>query len=190
VCVYRGPSGQWVAETRDGMTLLNNGDTVYIGGHAWRLMCAEERLDTVVPTRQVTCMKFQSSEDDEHVFLTLLRGRAMLDLGEQPYHYLLLLLARQHLVDAATGLPPQMQGWMDVDTLVRQLDMDKTHLHIHIFRLRKQFEPVVAQGFLQQDFIERGQRGLRLGNVAVEVWHGARLEGSWRPSQMAPQFAA
>lgn len=188
-CIYRSPSGQWVEETKEGVTLLNNGDTVYIGGHAWRLMCAEERLNTLVPTSQVTCMKFQASLDEEHVFLTLQRGRATFDLGEQTYHYLLMLLARQRLADAASELALEAHGWVDIDSLVRQLDMDKAHLHIHVFRLRKQFEPAVAQGFLQQDFIERGKRGLRLGHVAVEIWRGAQMEGAWRP-EMASRFAA
>lgn len=47
-CIYRSPNGQWVEETKEGTTLLNHGDTVYIGGHAWRLVCAEDRLNTQV----------------------------------------------------------------------------------------------------------------------------------------------
>lgn len=188
-CIYRSPTGQWVEETKEGVTLLNHGDTVYIGGHAWRLVCAEERLNTLVPTSQISCLTFQASHDEEHVCLSLSRGRATLDLGEQTHHYLLLLLARQRLIDAAQGLGPQDQGWIDNETLVKLLDMDKAHLHIHIFRLRKLFEPVVAQGLIQQDFIERSQRGVRLGHVAVEIWKGAHMEGAWRP-EAASRFAA
>lgn len=47
-CIYRTAGGQWVEETKDGVTLLNHGDTVYIGGHAWRLVCADDRLNTVM----------------------------------------------------------------------------------------------------------------------------------------------
>jgi pSer/pThr/pTyr-binding forkhead associated (FHA) protein len=188
-CIYRSSSGQWVEETKDGVTLLNNGDTVYIGGHAWRLMCAEDRLNTLIPTSLVTCMKFQTSLDEEHVFLTLVRGRSTLDLGEQTHHYLLMLLASQRLTDVAEGLEPDSQGWMEFDSLVKKLDMDKAHLHIHIFRLRKEFEHAVAQGLIQQDFIERRRGGVRLGNVAVEIWRGARLEGTWSPEK-ASRFAA
>ena len=180
-CIYRSPSGQWVEETRDGVTLLNNGDTVYIGGHAWRLVCAEDRLNTLVPSSLSTCMKFEVSPDEEHVFLTLARGRATLDLGEQTHHYLLLLMARRRVADAAEGLAPSAQGWCEFDSLVRSLDMDKAHLDTQIFRLRKQFEPAVAQDVIQQDFIERRKGAVRLGSVAIEIWKGARQEGAWRP---------
>jgi hypothetical protein len=164
-CIYRSPSGQWVEETKDGVTLLNHGDTVYIGGHAWRLACAEDRLNTLVPSSLITCMTFRTSRDEEHVSLSLTRGRATLDLGELAYHYLLLLLARQRLADIAHKVEPSSQGWIEFESLVKMLDMDKAHLHIHIFRLRKQFEAVVAQGLLQQDFIER-----RRGGAAACAW--------------------
>lgn len=188
-CIYRSPDGQWVEETKDGITLLSNGDTVYIGGHAWRLVCAEERLNTLVPSGQVTNMKFQASPDDEHVCLALMRGRSTLDLGEQTHHYLLLLLARQRLADVARGTDALSQGWVDFDSLVQMLDMDKGHLNTQVFRLRREFEPAVAQGFIQHDFIERRKGGLRLGNVAIEIWKGAQLEGTWRPDATA-RFAA
>lgn len=188
-CIYRSPSGQWVEETKDGVTLLNNGDTVYIGGHAWRLVCAEERLNTLVSASPVTCMQFQVSLDEEHVSLTLTCGRSALELGEQTHHYLLMLLARQRLADVARGIDPHGQGWIELDSLAKMLDMDKAHLHTHIFRLRKNFEHVVAQGMIQQDFMERRRGAVRLGNVALQIWKGAQLEGSWRPD-MTSRFAA
>jgi hypothetical protein len=134
-------------------------------------------------------MKFQTSPDDEHVCLALLRGRSTLDLGEQTLHYLLLLLARQRLADVARGTDPMSQGWVEFDTLVQMLDMDKRHLDTQVFRLRKEFEPAVSQGYIQHDFIERRKGGLRLGNVAIEIWRGAQMEGTWRPDAAA-RFAA
>jgi hypothetical protein len=49
-CIYRTPGGQWIEETKDGVVLLSHGDTVYIGGHAWRLVCADDRLNTIMGT--------------------------------------------------------------------------------------------------------------------------------------------
>lgn len=188
-CIYRAPSGQWVEETKDGMTLLNHGDTVYIGGHAWRLVCAEERLNTLVPSNQLACMRFECSENDDHVRLVLTRGRATMDLGVQTHHELLRLLALQRLADIQKGLDVPAQGWMAIDTLVSLLGMDKAHLHVLIFRMRKQLEEAVSQGLIQHDVIERRKGGLRLGQVAVEMWRGTQQEGAWHP-QPTPRFAA
>lgn len=184
ICIYRSPHGQWVKETKDGVTLLNNGDTVYIGGHAWRLVCAEERACTLVPSTGLTGMVFQISLDERHVSLTLTRGHASLDLGERPHHHLLMLLARQRLADAAQGRDAHSQGWVAFDDLADRLHMDKAHLNIQIFRLRRHLEQAVAEGLIQHDFIERRSEGVRLGNVAVEIWKGAELEGAWRPDPM------
>lgn len=180
-CIYRSPLGQWLKETKDGVTVLNNGDTVYIGGHAWRLVCAEERACTLVPSTGRSCMVFHISLDEAHVSLTLTRGHASMDLGERPHHDLLILLARQRLADVAHGVDAHSQGWVDFDTLADRLHIDKAHLNIQVFRLRKQLERAVLEGLIQQDFIERRSGGVRLGNVGVEIWKGGELEGTWRP---------
>lgn len=181
-CIYRTADGQWMKETHDGVTPLNHGDLVYIGATAWRLVCAEERPGTLIPSSAITCMRFQHDQDDAHVSLHLRRGRAEMDLGEQPHHELLILLARQRLRDAERGLDdPHAQGWIDFERLACMLDMDQSHLNIQLFRLRKQFEQAVEEGLICHGFMERRQGGVRLGQVGIEIWQGAELEGSWEP---------
>jgi len=180
-CIYRLAGGQWQHETADGALPLHDGDLVYLDEEAWRFVCTVEPRSTLVPGG-VTCMKFQSSLDEEHVSLSLSCGSLTLDLGERSHHYLLMVLARQRLNDAGQGFDLQSQGWLDFDQLVRMLGQDKAHLNIQIFRLRKQFEPAVSQNLIAHDFIERRRGGVRLGNVAVEVSRGSVLEGTWRPS--------
>ncbi|MFT3856682.1 MAG: FHA domain-containing protein [Aquabacterium sp.] len=176
-CIYRSAMGQWLKETAEGVTPLQHGDIVYIGRHAWRLMCAEERLNTLVPSRTVTWLKFETTLDEEHVYLTISRGRAVRDLGDGLHHYLLLLLARQRLADEHSAIGREAQGWMDFERLGQVLDMDTGHLNTQIFRLRREFESVVAQNLIQHDFIERRPGGIRLGDVGLEIWKGAELEG-------------
>lgn len=189
VCIYRAPDGRWLAETDDDVKLLNDGDLVHIGRHAWRLVCSDERSRTLMPATLISCMKFQSSLDEEHVSLSVTRGKATLDLGERSHHYLLLLLARQRLVDIDRGLDLHTQGWIEFDDLVQMLNMDKAHLNIQVFRLRKQFEEVVSQGLIQQDFIERRRGGLRLGRLALEICKGSQLESAWHPDAQAKAAA-
>lgn len=181
-CLYRAPNRQWVKETSDGVVNLNDGDLVTVDGAAWRLVCSLEPPDTLAPSALVTCMKFQTSLDEEHVFLTLTRGRSTLELGERSHHYLLLLLARQRLADTALGFDANSQGWIDFDQLVGMLRQDKAHLNIQIFRLRKQFEQAVSQGLIDQGFIERRRGGVRLGQVGIEIVRGSQVEGCWKPA--------
>jgi hypothetical protein len=180
-CLYRAPNRQWMKETSDGVVPLNDGDLVNVDGAAWRLACTPEPPDTIAASAIIPFMKFQASLDEEHVFLTLARGRSVLELGERTHHYLLLLLARQRLADIALGFDANSQGWIDFDQLVRMLRLDKAHLNIQIFRLRKQFEQAVAQGLIDQDFIERRRGGVRLGKVGIEIVRGSQIEGSWKP---------
>jgi len=179
-CIYRLAGGQWQQETADGALPLHDGDLVYLNEEPWRFVCTVEPRSTLVPGG-VTCMKFHSSLDEEHVTLSLSRGSLKLDLGERSHHYLLMVLARQRLNDVQRGFDFHSQGWLDFDQLVSMLGQDKAHLNIQIFRLRKQFEPAVSQDLITHDFIERRRGGVRLGNVAVEVTRGSVLEGSWRP---------
>jgi len=167
-------------ETSDGPKALAGGDLVQLDQDVWRLVCLAELQSTLVPSG-FTCMKFEASLDEEHIRLSLTRGSQALDLGERNHHYLLLMLARQRLQDAEAGFDPHAQGWIDFDSLVDMLRLDKAHLNIQIFRLRKQFEEAVSQGLIGHDFIERRRGGVRLGNVAVEVFRGSQLEGRWKP---------
>jgi len=180
-CLYRAIDGQWLLETQDGVTPLDDGDPVSVGEDTWRLVCAAPLPGTLAPVALAPCMKFDTSLDEEHVRLTLTRGLAREDLGERSHHYLLLLLARQRLADVARAFDPHARGWVEFERLVKWLGMDKAHLNIQIFRLRKQFEPVVSRGLIQQDFVERRRGGVRLGNVGVEIWKGSVLEGRYEP---------
>ncbi|MBK5540713.1 FHA domain-containing protein [Pseudomonas sp. TH05] len=183
-CIYRTPDGCWMQETSDGAVPLRDGELLHFDHQDWRLSYSSEEQNTLVsaPSSLSSCMRFKTSLDEEHVQLTLFRGAQSLELGERTHHYLLLLLARQRLADAARGFDLHTQGWLELDDLVGMLGLDKAHLNIQVFRLRKQFQQAVSQGLIGQDFIERRRGGVRLGSVAIEVWRGSSLEGRWQPA--------
>ncbi len=188
-CLFRAANGQWMQETSDGTVPLNDGDLVRIPEGAWRLSCPTVPTGTLVPSGTATWMRFRASQDEEHVSVTLFRGGRSLELGERTHHYLLMLLARQRLSDAARAFDAHSLGWVDSDQLACMLGLDKSHLNIQVFRLRKQFEDAVSQGLIGHDFIERRRGGVRLGNVAIEVFRGSQLEGSWEPDARAEGLA-
>lgn len=188
-CLYRSASGQWTKDTGDEAVPLSDGEVIQVGPLAWRLHCNQEvqgTLDLLAPRAQA-CLKFQTSLDEEHVQITLLSGAQAIDMGERSHHYLLLILARQRLQDATRGIDPMAQGWLALEQLVTMMRMDRVHLNIQMFRLRKQFATVIGQGLLSEGFIERRRGGVRLGDIGIELHRGSELEGTWRPaSSLAP----
>ena len=83
---------------------------------------------------------FRVSQDEEYVELQLRRGAQTVELGARSHHYLLLLLARQRLKDAAAAEGPDTgQGWLHTEELMAMLAVPETHLNVQIFRARKQF---------------------------------------------------
>lgn len=188
VCLYRSPTGHWVKESGDETVTLREGDFVHVGQHAWRLSCVGELQNTLDPhgATQGAQLTLRCSLDEEHVYLTLVNGSRSVDMGERAHHYLLLLLARQRLRDGVANFDTHAQGWMDLEALMPMLGMDRVHLNIQVFRLRKQFEDAAAQGLIGQDFIERRRGSVRLGAVSLELWRGSRLEGRWSPALPPP----
>lgn len=183
-CLYRTAVGQWMQETPEGTRDLRDGDEFAVGAQRWRLICCDDTQATLDlrNLRGESCLKFQTSLDEEHVHVTLYNGSQEFDMGERVHHYLLLVLARHRLRDVSQGLDPLAQGWVDLDDLVRMLDMDRVHLNIQLFRLRKQFAEAIAEGLISDHFIERRRGGVRIGEIGLELRQGSRLENVWRPA--------
>jgi hypothetical protein len=184
VCLYRSAVGQWVQESPEGAQELRDGEELGVGPLRWRLMCCDDTQATL-DLRNLhgeSCLRIQTSLDEEHVHVTLFNGSQELDMGERVHHYLLLVLARHRLRDIARGVDPQAQGWVDLDDLVRMLDIDRVHLNIQLFRLRKQFAQAMAEGLVTEHFIERRRGSVRIGEIGLELHQGSRLENVWRPA--------
>lgn len=137
--------GEWIAETADGVGAIADQALLTVGEAVWRIHLPEEHRGTVDASltagpREAGALHFRVSRDEEYVEIRCQLGERTVELGARAHHYLLLVLARQRLVDAADAdLPPSSQGWMHTEALTSMLQVAETHLNVQIFRARKQF---------------------------------------------------
>lgn len=130
-------------------------------------------------------MYFDVSLDEEHVFLTLHDGTGRQHcLGERIHHYALLMLARLRVEDAARGMDPADQGWVDMERLSRMIGIDRSHLNIQIFRARRQILDALGPDMAQADAVERRRGEVRFGPFDLCIVRGGGVEA--RCQRMAP----
>jgi hypothetical protein len=122
-------------------------------------------------------MQLDVSLNEEHVFLTLHddAGRRR-DLGERAHHYILLVLARLRVEDAARGIDRCSQGWVDMERLSTMIGLDRNHLNIQIFRARRQILAAATPLPPDTDVVERRRGEVRFGDFDVRIVRGARVE--------------
>lgn len=126
---------------------------------------------------------FRVSTNEEHAYLRLAcEGSALIDLGERVHHYSLLTLARRRLGDAAQGLDPSSQGWVDTEQLSRMLGLDPATLNIQIFRARRQIARALPAHARLPEIIERRRGELRLGALHFSIVRGSAIEGECAPA--------
>jgi hypothetical protein len=141
--LYLDAEGNWKLESPEQEPrCMADGDTFESGGRAFRFSCptissataalpSAERLDSE--------LHFFVSSDEEFVELRIHNARGRLDLGARSHNYLLLLLARCHLADAANGVTPANCGWMDKEELAEALKLAPEQIDGEVLRIRKHF---------------------------------------------------
>ncbi|MGK4008265.1 FHA domain-containing protein [Sorangium sp. So ce1036] len=178
VTLFEDRHGRWQVEI-DGITRPAVDQERVEAGGVWVLRVPPRTADGALPTTAsnattpkflgVTVLRFEVSQDEEHIALSLVQGARVTQLTERAHHELLLLLARARLGDRDLGLPAAEQGWRFVDELLARLRVDLHHLNVNVFRARRQLARagVVDAGAV----IERRTttRQLRLGTEAIEV---------------------
>ena len=107
------------------------------------------------------------SLDEEHVEVRVRHGVSEHALRPRAHLYLLALLARARLADAA--LPPAERGWQDAQTLQRGLSLDRRALNVQVYRIRQDFLRIGVPG--AAGIVERrtGSGALRIGTDRVTV---------------------
>lgn len=175
----------WVHETDNQLRLLDDGDIVQVNDVAWRLFCPGEvkcQETTEISTDRLICdenavFEFQASQNEEHVFACVRTPATQTDLGERVHHYLLLLLARQRLVDAARGVEKDSQGWMPLDELSAKVGLDSAYVNLQVYRARKQLAHVLPEYAYAAQLVERRAGEIRFGCAAFRILKGDVLEG-------------
>jgi len=150
--IVRRDDAGWVAETPEGVRMLNDEAVLTVAGHPYRLFLPSEAVvgtlgETGLAHSGVAGLHFAVSQDEEHIQLQA-DGITPVDLGARVHHYLLLLLARQRLDDLAQGADDGEAGWLYRDALARMMSVDRAAVALYLFRARRQ---LVVAGFTDLD---------------------------------------
>jgi hypothetical protein len=173
--------GQWIAEEEGSSHRVTDLEVVTVAGRAWRLQLPE----SVHPTLSVgpttlrlphVHLAFRVSANEEHVEVTVDNGNALANLPARAHLYMLLVLARARLEDAAVA--EAERGWIDRERLCTMLAVDRIALNIQVHRARRQFADAGIENV--GALVERrpGSSELRLGVADLSVEPEGAAPGS------------
>lgn len=169
VSIVLNSQGVWVFEAADGSRRrARHAERITVAGQTWELTVppdspvagtykAKQRLS--LSTLE---LRFHVSQNEEHVRVDVVDGETVLALRERTAFYVLLLLARERLKDAAAGkLRVEEQGWYTMEDLTRDAHVDEKPLNTMIHRVRKDFAKLGIEG--AEGIVERRKGLLRIG---------------------------
>jgi hypothetical protein len=165
VIIYLSEQSQWVSESLGKTRILVAGDVVGNSQQRWQFV--EGRLSTATtggdlsPPPNDIKFHFSVSQNVKHVSLGLIVDNKCIHMGERNHHYLLLLLARQRLIDSEDGVHPSEQGWIDKNILINMTGIIEQHINIHLHRFRKRVASLTSHTTTLQQIIERRPGELR-----------------------------
>jgi|CZKU01.1.fsa_nt_gi hypothetical protein len=122
-----------------------------------------------IPMRDVH-LAFGVSLDEEYVTLHATCGSTTHDVTSRVPKYVLLMVARQRLADAAAGLPDQDCGWVEQDRLATDAGWsDLRFFPAALFKIRFQFAelPILDP----DNIVERhpSKRTVRIGTARLSI---------------------
>ncbi|MGA7122222.1 MAG: FHA domain-containing protein [Polyangiaceae bacterium] len=175
--VFRVSDGTWCFEREDEIVPLSSNELFEAAGRHFRFCCPDLVPQTwtrgwpggAAATVATVHLVFRTSKDEEHVEIEADLGRRTESLGSRLHNYLLLLLARRRIDDAARDLPDTSCGWVYQDELVDALRISPERLNIDIFRIRRQFASLGVSD--AANIVERRPRTkqLRIGVASLSV---------------------
>jgi hypothetical protein len=175
--VFRASDGAWCLEQEDEIVSLSSSQLFEAAGLHFRFSCPDPVAETwtqewpegAAPGIGEVHLLFSVSLDEEFVEIEADLGKRRENLGSRGHNYLLLLLARRRLDDAARGLPETACGWVYQEELADSLRISPERLNIDIFRIRKQFASLGASD--PANIVERRPRTkeLRIGASSLSV---------------------
>ncbi|MCV2886338.1 FHA domain-containing protein [Aestuariibacter sp. AA17] len=175
---------RWCAENIHLRVLqpLNDGEIITIGDSTWRMFKAsvdsEHTLD--LHSQETASLEyiFSLSLDEELAELKVKNQHTTLDLDVRSHHYLTVLLARYRLQDMQEAFEEDVQGWVSMKQLSKDLGMSEQHVNIQIHRARKQFVECIEDKMAAQMLIERKRGKVRFGGKHFTILKGSNMESS------------
>lgn len=174
LCVVMDSEGRWFIEEADGSRRpVRDVEEVTVGGQTWELTAppaspvagtfkAKPSLSLATLT-----LRFYVSRDEEHVRLEAVDDESVVPLGERAGFYMLLVLARERIKDAAeAGVREDEQGWLHVVDLLDRVRLEEGYLNVTIHRLREAFGKKGIEG--AAEIVERRGRRIRIGIARLE----------------------
>lgn len=162
----------WMLESADGVRAVEDGEVVTFDGDEWTIFVPLDEgldvrstvqpMDTPMLLGRIT-IEFQVSRDEEFVELVLKNTEHR--ISARAANYLLLILARERLADAA--LAEADRGWVYSSELAKKLSFDLERLNVEVFRARA---ALAAVGVVDASrIIERRAvtRQLRIGTERI-----------------------
>ncbi|MFC3153223.1 FHA domain-containing protein [Litoribrevibacter euphylliae] len=182
ISIYRTLRGQWMCETASSVYELQTGDRVGTQDKQWRFVSSHAGIETEVIKNKIPkepknlLFKFDVSQNEEHVSLSVQMDEDIIDLEMRNHHYLVLVLARKYLADKSSGIAESESGWIDKDLLCKMLGLSGNHINIQIYRFRKQFVDAYAEADHLPQIIERRTGEIRFSPNSVEIIGGVGVE--------------
>ena len=185
IIVYFDPHKYtWCYEDTDDHQLmtLEDGDTITVEAQQWQLFKAEmaSQENTIdlnpFPSDDIQFI-FSLSLDEEQTELKVKHNGKLLDLDVRSHHYLTVLLARYKLADIKNKFEFDVQGWVQVKKLARDLGINECHVNIQIHRARKQFIESLTN--VSADLLIERKRGkVRFGGDDYIIYKGQACEST------------
>ena len=175
--IHRGHDGIWfIDDGNDEPRPLRDRQVLTLGERRFVFRTAgttdeTHENETAPPRIAETALKFSVSKDEEHVAITIVSSRGLIDVPPRRNAYVLLVLARHRLEDRERGgIPEADEGWVYTNDLVDQLGYEtEQRLNLDIFRIREHFSKVGVED--AHDIVERrrptGQ--LRIGVKELHI---------------------
>lgn len=161
----------WHCQYADHCFALTSGMILALDNQVWQFeIPAHQQSQSQQP--RVTSLHFQTSCDEEHIFLSIKNNGKTTDLGERVHHYPLLLLARQYRNDHQAGFDHSSCGWLDVEQLTKMMGIETSVLNVQLHRAKQQIAAILPNTHL----IERRVGQIRLNTNHFEIIHGSQLE--------------
>jgi hypothetical protein len=179
VTLLRNADGAWELEPPTALPggVVDNA-VVEVVGRLYRISVPHVAPSTVpVTALRGSCIgdltvHFRVSADLDDVTLVVKRGSVEEELPARSHFELLRVLARARRKEAAEGIPDPHCGWLHIEDLARDVRLDLEHVHVQIYRIRKNFSTL---GLLDPArVIERRSRS-RMVRFGVPV----STEGTW-----------